>query len=168
MQKVDGVKDIISFQVHRNIVNLYKRYFEITEDLLTEHRLFVSKIQKKLQSSELDINLKDLDYFTDEKFIIASIAQNQIIKESEFLASEIQNNLDKVLTIKNRGVKQAGFYVLHGINMPSVLIELGFITNKKDVRLLNKSRYRQKMAEAIFRSVVTFKEKYEEPVINKQ
>ena len=42
-----------------------------------------------------------------------------------------------------------------------------FGTNKKDVRLLNKSRYRQKMAEAIFRSVVTFKEKYEEPVINK-
>ena len=92
------------------------------------------------------------------------MAQNEFIKESEFLASEIQTQLDYVLNIKNRGVKQAGFYVLYGANMPNVLIELGFISNKKDVRLLNKSRYRQKMAEAIFRAIVKFKEKYENPI----
>jgi len=93
--------------------------------------------------------------------------QNEYIKESEFLASEIQTQLDYVLNIKNRGVKQAGFWVLHKVDMPNVLIELGFLTNKKDVRLLNKARYRQKMAEAIFRSIVTFKEKYETPIIDK-
>tara|TARA_Y100001970_G_scaffold267464_1_gene357524 strand:- start:2455 stop:3912 length:1458 start_codon:yes stop_codon:yes gene_type:complete len=102
--------------------------------------------------------------FSDENFILASMAQNEFIKESEFLASEIQTQLDYVLNIKNRGVKQAGFYVLYGANMPNVLIELGFISNKKDVRLLNKSRYRQKMAEAIFRAIVKFKEKYENPI----
>ena len=52
--------------------------------------------------------------------------------------------------------------MLYGANMPNVLVELGFITNKKDVRLLNKAQYKQKMAEAIFRAIVTFKEKYEE------
>ena len=104
--------------------------------------------------------------FTDEKFIIASMAQNEFIKESEFLASEIQTKLDNVLNIKNRGVKQAGFYVLYGADMPKVLIELGFITNKKDVKLLKKSRYRQKMATAIFEAIVIFKEEYEEPINN--
>ena len=98
--------------------------------------------------------------------ILSQITQNQYIKESEFLASEIQTQLDYVLNIKNRGVKQAGFYVLYGVGMPNVLIELGFLTNKKDVQLLRKARYRQKMAEAVFRSIVTFKEKYEAPIIN--
>ena len=50
--------------------------------------------------------------------------------------------------------------------MPNVLIELGFISNKKDVKLLKKARYRQKMAEAIFRAVSTFKDKYENETYN--
>ena len=72
--------------------------------------------------------------FSDET-ILASMAQNEYMKESEFLASEIQTQLDYVLNIKNRGVKQAGFWVLHKVDMPNVLIELGFLTNKKDIRL---------------------------------
>ena len=105
--------------------------------------------------------------FTDEQKILASMAQNEFIKESEFLASQIQLQLDKVLNIKNRGVKQAGFYVLgQASDMPNVLIELGFISNKKDVKLLKKARYRQKMAEAIFRAVSTFKDKYENETYN--
>lgn len=105
--------------------------------------------------------------FTDEQKILASMAQNEFIKESEFLASQIQLQLDKVLNIKNRGVKQAGFYVLgQASDMPNVLIELGFISNKKDVKLLKKARSRQKMAEAIFRAVSTFKDKYENETYN--
>ena len=85
----------------------------------------------------------------------------EYIKQSEELAAEIQIQLDHALNIKNRGVKQAGFYVLSELDMPHVLIELGFLSNKKDARLLNKSRYRQKMAEAIFRAIVKFKENEE-------
>ena len=62
---------------------------------------------------------------------------------------------------KNRGVKQAGFHVLVGASMPNVLIELGFITNTKDYNMLIKSKNRQKMAKAIFESIVTYKNKYE-------
>ena len=59
----------------------------------------------------------------DEGFISASIEQNIYIKESEFFAAEIQKQIDKVSTSPNRGVKQAGFYVLVGASMPNVLIE---------------------------------------------
>ncbi len=103
--------------------------------------------------------------FTDEEHIMGSIVQNQIIKESEFLASQVQIQLDRVLNIKNRGVKQAGFHVLVGAEMPNILIELGFVSNKKDVRLLSKAQYRQKMAAAIFRAIKTYKEQYEKSVI---
>ncbi len=85
----------------------------------------------------------------------------EYVKQSEELAAEIQVQLGQVLNIKDRGVKQAGFYVLTDLDMPHVLIELGFLSNKKDARLLNKARYRQKMAEAIFRAIVKFKENQE-------
>tara|TARA_X000001036_G_scaffold437160_1_gene481893 strand:- start:2064 stop:3494 length:1431 start_codon:yes stop_codon:yes gene_type:complete len=126
----------------------------------------VEIVQRENEVIKLEDDKNKYEDLSDENFILASMAQNEYIKESEFLASEIQNQLDYVLNIKNRGVKQAGFWVLHKVDMPNVLIELGFLTSKKDIQLLRKARYRQKMAEAIFRSIVTFKEKYEEPVIN--
>ena len=93
------------------------------------------------------------------------MAQNEFIKESEFLASDIQRELDRVLTSPNRGVKQAGFHVLVGASMPNVLIETGFLSNKNEAKLLGQSRYRQKIAQAVFESLVNFKDKYENPLI---
>ena len=99
MEKESGIKSVICFQVHRNIVNLYKKYFEITEDLLLEHRLFVSKVQAKLQSSELDIGLKDLDYFTDEKF-------NQIRKKILDAGNDATRELEKAFEFVDISLKQ--------------------------------------------------------------
>ena len=64
-------------------------------------------------------------------------------------------------TIPNRGVKQAGFHVLVGASMPNVLVELGFITNRNDRRILSQSKYRQKMADAIFDAISKYKDEYE-------
>ena len=127
----------------------------------------IELVQRENDVIKLEKELHHYKDFSDEEKILASMAQNIFIKESEFLASEIQTQLDYVLNIKNRGVKQAGFWVLHGANMPNVLVELGFITSTRDIKLLNKAKYRQKIAEALFRSIVTFKEKYENPIINK-
>jgi N-acetylmuramoyl-L-alanine amidase len=54
---------------------------------------------------------------------------------------------------KNRGVKKAPFVVLIGANMPSVLAEIGFLTNTKEESLLKKPDYRQKLADALFRGI---------------
>ena len=102
---------------------------------------------------------------SNDKLILYTMAQSSFMKESEFLAAEIQRELDKVLTSPNRGVKQAGFHVLVGASMPNVLIETGFISNKSEAKLLGQSRYRQKIAQAIFASLVNFKDKYENPLI---
>ena len=103
---------------------------------------------------------------SNDKLILYTMAQSSFMKESEFLASEIQKELAKVLTTPNRGVKQAGFHVLVGASMPNVLIESGFLSNKSEANLLGKSRYRQKIAQAIFASLVNFKDKYENPIIS--
>ena len=102
---------------------------------------------------------------SNDKLILYTMAQSSFMKESEFFASEIQRELDKVLTSPNRGVKQAGFHVLVGASMPNVLIEAGFISNKNEAKLLGQSRYRQKIAQAIFTSLINFKDKYENPII---
>ena len=102
---------------------------------------------------------------SNDKLILYTMAQSSFMKESEFFAAEIQRELDKVLTSPNRGVKQAGFHVLVGASMPNVLIEAGFLSNKNEAKLLGQSRYREKIAQAIFASLINFKDKYENPLI---
>jgi hypothetical protein len=95
LEKGASVKDIISFQVHRNIVNLYKRYFEITEDLLREHKAFISK----LQDTELNsANIKSVDYFTDEKY---DCIRKRILDSGNDCVREIEKALEFVdITLK--------------------------------------------------------------------
>jgi N-acetylmuramoyl-L-alanine amidase len=102
---------------------------------------------------------------SNENLILATMAQSSFMKESEFLAAEIQKELDRVLSTPNRGVKQAGFHVLVGASMPNVLVELGFISNRGESKLLGRSSYRKKIARSIFNALVNFKDKYETPLI---
>ena len=98
---------------------------------------------------------------TKENLIIATMAQAKFTKQSEFFADQIQKELHKNFVTKNRGVKQAGFHVLVGASMPNVLVELGFITNSKDHRMLSQPKQRKKMAQSIFDAIVTYKNEYE-------
>jgi N-acetylmuramoyl-L-alanine amidase len=69
--------------------------------------------------------------------------------------------MTKSLRIPNRGVKQAGFYVLGGAAMPAILIEIGFVTNPREERRLKDSRYRDEIARAIFSGLAEYKKKYD-------
>jgi len=79
------------------------------------------------------------------------------MKESEDLASIIQMELDKRLNTPNRGVKQAGFYVLIGASMPNVLVEVGYISNPSEEKKLKQTSHKQQVAEAIFHGIKHFK-----------
>ncbi len=100
--------------------------------------------------SELDKILKDLR--TDDK-----------LNESVELAGYVQNSLVKSIRpmkgyIVNRTVKRAFFYVLVNTEMPSILAEVGFISNPEEERLLNTEAYRQKIAEALYQGVKKYVE----------
>ncbi len=66
------------------------------------------------------------------------------------------------LGIPNRGVKQAGFYVLGGVAMPAILVEIGFVTNKKEERKLLDSAYRAQVARAIYAGLAEYKRRYDQ------
>ncbi len=100
---------------------------------------------------------------TDIDFILWDMVQNEYINESSDLAELIQREMAKSLDIRNRGVKQAGLYVLRGLAMPGVLIETGFLSNAKEERLLQSAAFRDRVAEAIVGAVRTFQSRYAVP-----
>ncbi|MBD3168647.1 MAG: hypothetical protein GF307_04135 [candidate division Zixibacteria bacterium] len=99
-------------------------------------------------------NLDDLD------FILMDIVQNEYLKESQDLADMIQTRFGREIDIPNRGVDQAGFYVLNRAYMPSVLVETAFISNEVEEDLLRNKNFREKVARAIASGIVDFKRKY--------
>jgi len=109
----------------------------------------------KYDSNAPNVNL------SEENMILATLAQNAYNKESQDFAAMIQKSLHEKIGLKNRGIKQAGFYVLVGASMPNVLIETAFISNKREAKLLRTKSFQQKMAEGIFESIKNFKHRYE-------
>ncbi len=110
---------------------------------------------------KLEKNTKQYDKLSPEQLILATMAQNSFMQQSETLADLTQGEFDKILVGQNRGVKQAGFIVLIGASMPNVLIELGFISNKNDARRLKQASYRQKAAQGIFDALMKYKTRHE-------
>ncbi|HEY0873442.1 MAG TPA: N-acetylmuramoyl-L-alanine amidase [Vicinamibacterales bacterium] len=93
--------------------------------------------------------------------IVRAIALNNKIDESRDFANMVQRSMVRKLSsktneIRNIGVKQAPFVVLIGAQMPSVLAETSFVTNKEDAALLKSAAYRQKIAEALFDAVLQY------------
>jgi len=90
--------------------------------------------------------------------LIQKITLQDKAEESKEFAGRIQTSLYAFAVrynsgIKNRGVKKAPFVVLIGASMPSVLAEIGFLSNPREEALLKKPQHRQKLAEALFRGV---------------
>lgn len=101
---------------------------------------------------------------TDENFILVSMAHSAYMKYSEKFSDVTNKRMGSGMTLGSRGVKQAGFYVLVGASMPSVLIELGFLSNKKDESYLTSKNGKQKIAESIFKGIQDFKQFYDEQI----
>jgi N-acetylmuramoyl-L-alanine amidase len=95
------------------------------------------------------------------KDLIQSITLNDKITESQTFARDIQAPLYAQAASANvaahdRGIKRAPFVVLIGASMPSVLAEIGFLSNSRDERNLNRPEYRQKIAEALYRGISSY------------
>ncbi|MBU8909378.1 N-acetylmuramoyl-L-alanine amidase family protein, partial [Desertibacillus haloalkaliphilus] len=73
--------------------------------------------------------------------------------DSRKLAEMINKRLVAELGTRDRGVKTANFAVLRETNMPSVLVELGFITNSNDASIMKRSNFNEKAANAIYKGI---------------
>jgi N-acetylmuramoyl-L-alanine amidase len=95
------------------------------------------------------------------QMILWDLAQVEFLEESSELAESIQDELNRVLRIENRGIKQAPFRVLTGATMPAVLVEIGFLSNPDEERLFLQSDYKDRIAGALDRSIREFRHEVE-------
>lgn len=98
---------------------------------------------------------------SETAFILAANAQNSYNKESEEFAAILDREIKARQTAAGFGVRQAGFYVLHGTSMPNILLETAFISNKADEKLLATRAFHLSIASAVCQSIREFKERYE-------
>ena len=93
--------------------------------------------------------------------LIQTITLHEKIEESKEFAANVQGTLQTFETkynaaAKNRGVKKAPFVVLIGASMPSVLAEVGFLSNAREEQLLKRADHRQRLAEALYQGVARY------------
>jgi|TARA_B110000914_G_C15502972_1_gene466831 N-acetylmuramoyl-L-alanine amidase len=105
------------------------------------------------ENAVLDLEGGNTKKLTDEALIKATIAQSGFANGSEQFAALVQEEMNKRLQSKDRGVKQAGFYVLAYASMPNVLIELGYISNPSEEKKLKSSQYKDALATSIYRAI---------------
>lgn len=125
----------------------------------TEDNLSVSRRENSSVLLEKNYKTKydGFDPGSAEANIIFSLFQNSYMHQSLLLASAIQTEFEQQAKRNNRGVKQAGFLVLYRTTMPSVLIETGFLTNRKEEKYLLSEHGQETVAAAIFKAFSSFK-----------
>jgi len=106
-------------------------------------------------------NYAGFDPNSPESMIALTMMQSQYLQQSILFANKVQQQFEHRVGRKNRGVKQAGYWVISYTLMPSVLIELGFISNNTEEDFLNSEKGKVYMASAIYRAFKEYKTEME-------
>ena len=115
-----------------------------------------------LYEDDYETRYEGYDPDSPESFIVFSLMQNTFLNQSLDFASHIQSQFRERVKRYDRGVKQAGFLVLYRTTMPSVLIEVGFITNPEEERFLMSEEGQNYLASAVYRAFREYKSSLEE------
>jgi len=93
--------------------------------------------------------------------VLWEMAQSEHIVSSSRLADVIQDEMNRLLKVDSRGVKQAPFTVLMGATMPAVLVEVAFVSNESEEKLLVTDEFKDKVADALESAIARFKDETE-------
>lgn len=129
----------------------------------TESSLDVARKENAAMLLEKDYKDKygDFNPNSPESYVIFSLYSNAYLESSVQLASKVQKNLLKCTHFRDRQVQQAGFWVLHKVAMPSILIELGFISNKSEEAQLLDPTFQKALAASICNAFIEYKNQVE-------
>ncbi len=134
----------------------FETYF--LSDARTEHERRVSAIENApLTMSE---DFADSEQFADLDFILRDLKNYEHAHWSADLARLVQDELEDFHPGPDRGVKQGVLAVLTNALMPSILVEVGYLSNPTEGRVLGERSFHESSAEAIGEAVVTFFERY--------
>ena len=105
------------------------------------------------------------DPTSPESYIMFEFMQSKYIDQSVEIASYIQNEFANLKRL-DRGVRQEIFWVLHQVKMPSILVELGFMTNLNEEKYLLSSKGQTELSEAIYNGFNKYKHEYDKRTVN--
>jgi N-acetylmuramoyl-L-alanine amidase len=133
----------------------FETYF--LSEAKTEDERRVAALENEAVKYEVEDGASDDDPLS---FILNDMKQNEYLRESSELAATVQRGLRSVHPGTDRGVKQAGFVVLNGAYMPSVLVEVGFGTNPDEAAYLRSAAGQAAMARALGDATLSYLERY--------
>lgn len=110
-------------------------------------------------SDLLEIGTSD-DKDKDLQSVLMDISQNETINRSLIFGKDILLNLDDISKLHHTIVEQAGFVVLKSPDIPSILVETGFLSNVYEEAQLSQSTYQKKIALAIYRGIMKYSNQY--------
>ncbi|WP_026135716.1 N-acetylmuramoyl-L-alanine amidase family protein [Nafulsella turpanensis] len=110
-----------------------------------------------LMEDNYEQKYEGFDPESPESYIMFSLMQNAFMENSLRLAYNVEHQFEERVGRHSRGVKQAGFVVLWRTTMPSILVEVGYLTNKKEERFLNDDLGQTYIASGIFRAFRDYK-----------
>lgn len=113
-------------------------------------------------------NYKGFDPKDPDTYIKLSMRQNVFLNQSLNLSKKIQDQFRERVKRRDRGVKQAGYYVISYTTMPSCLVELGFLTNKEEENFLHSDKGQDYMASALYRAFRDYKSEIEGVTFSKE
>lgn len=126
------------------VMGLHKSQESLESAMRENNSIFLEK--------DHESNYTGFDPKNPDTYIILSMRENAYMEKSIDIAKNVQDQFRTRVGRKDRGVKQAGFYVISYTNMPSILVELGFLTNKEEEDFLQSKDGKTYMASAIFRA----------------
>jgi N-acetylmuramoyl-L-alanine amidase len=137
------------------VMGLHKTQESLKTAMKENASIFLEKNHKE--------DYKGFDPNDPDTYVIMSLRENAYLDQSINLAKNVQDQFRTRVGRKDRGVKQAGFAVISYTNMPSILVELGFISNVDEEDFLMKDDGKTYMASAIFRAFKDYKDKVKTP-----
>ena len=152
--------------IHCN-ANASPQPYGVETFVMGEHRNAANLEVAKLENASIlyEDNAKEdygsFDHNSPEAYIMLNFFQSEYKHASLSFAEQVQNQLVKRVGRKDRGVQQAGFLVLYKTAMPSVLVEIGFISNPSEENFLCSEDGQTYIASALFRAFRDYKEAYE-------
>ncbi|MFN4986222.1 MAG: N-acetylmuramoyl-L-alanine amidase [Ignavibacteria bacterium] len=113
-------------------------------------------------SVNFETTKKRYEGMTEDQIIVATMAQRSFVKLSESFAVKIQREATGTGALEDRGVSQAGFFVLVGASMPNVLVETGFLSNTRDAEYLASPKGQTAIAQGLARAIQEYAGEYEQ------
>lgn len=126
----------------------------------TEEAIRIAEFENSVIKLEKDYE-KRYAKLTNESFILINMAQSAYVRYSERCAELMHEQVKDSKQIRSRGVMQAGFYVLVGASMPSVLIESGFLSNRKEEQFLSTRFGQQHLANLFYTAIENYTKEYQ-------